>query len=244
MLHGGQQRPTACDYDPMLLTKSKFVVGVVGAVLGVVVMGSPALAGDVSSAGFLMTAEDFRGQYGSVRDSFTNDLGRVLPSSCSSPSTGSTPSGRETVSAPYREVEFSDGLTVQNTVYVYRSPAAARASFALLEARTLATCQGEFYTPFGDDEAVVPQVVAAGARRLSPVGTHPTFSYGQSLILLEPASAPPGYADLFSYGVFSLVDNAIVQVSAFSDAPLAPTVRSDVRRVSEAVSTRFAAAAG
>ncbi len=211
--------------------------------LGALFMASPAYAGDTGSASYLMTADDLRGDFGPVRESFTNDLGRVLPSSCDVPSSGSGPVGRASVSAPFSEVDFADGHVFQNTVYLYRTPSAARASFTLLESRTLAKCRGAAYTPFGDDEEIVPQVSAAGARRLPPVGGDPRFSFGQSLILLDPTSAPPGYTDEYGYGVYTLVDNAIVQMQAYSTSPISAATRADLRRVNEVVSRRFAEAA-
>jgi hypothetical protein len=114
-----------------------------------------------------------------------------------------------TVSAPFSQVDFADGLSIQNTGYLYRSPAAARVSFALLQSRTLARCRGQAYPPLGDDGA----------------------------------SAPPGYTDQFAYGVFTLVDNAIVQMQAYSDTPITASTRADVRQVNEQVTSRFAATA-
>ncbi len=225
----------------MLLKTSRRSIVVVGAVLAAILTASPSFAGDAASPTYLMTAGDLRAEYGPVRDSTSTDLGRVLPSSCDSPSTSIYPVGRESVSAPYREIVFDDGLSIQNTVYVYRSTSSARASFDQLQSRTLTACRGEVFSPFGDDQELVPQVLAAGSRRLPP--GRPGFSVGQSVILLDPANAPPGYTDFYAYGVFTLVGNAIVQVQTYSEAPIPPVARADIRHVNRLVAARYARAA-
>ena len=228
-----------CHHGRMMLPWSRRAVGIASVALCFVIGASPTYAGDMSGAGFLMTVDDLRGDYGPVRDTNSTDLGRTLPSACDPPTTGSSTRGRESTSTPYSEVTFADGLSIQNSVYVYRSPAAARASFELLESRSLRKCQGQAYSPFGDDEEIVPQVIAAGARRLPSVEGSPRFSVGQSVILLDPQSAPGGYTDFFSYGVFTLAGNAIVQMQSYSDTPISGATRADLRRVNRLVVGRL-----
>ena len=223
----------------MMLPWSRRAVGVACVALCFVIGASPASAGDMSGASFLMTVDDLRGDYGPIRDTNSTDLGRTLPSACDPPTSGGSTRGRESMSTPYSEVTFADGTSIQNSVYLYRSPEAARASFELLKSRTLAKCQGQAYSQFGDDEEIVPQVIAAGARRLPPVEGSPRFSVGQSVILLDPQSAPGGYTDFFSYGVFTLAGNAIVQMQSYSETPISGATRADLRQVNRLVVGRL-----
>jgi hypothetical protein len=223
----------------MMLPWSRSAAGVACVALCFVIGASPAYAGDMSGAGYLMTVDDLRGDYGPVRDTTSTDLGRTLPSACDPPTSGGSTRGRESMSTPYSEVTFADGVSIQNSVYVYRSPAAARASFELLKSRTLQKCQGQAFSQFGDDEEIVPQVIAAGARRLPAVDGSPRFSVGQSVILLDPQSAPGGYTDFFSYGVLTLAGNAIVQMQTYSDTPISTATRADLRQVNRLVIRRL-----
>jgi hypothetical protein len=210
---------------------------------GSVPAGADAMpAGDIATrAAYLMTAGDLRGDYGALADSSTNDFGRgALPSACNALVDGVQVIGKAAPSTMYSELDYPGGLMWQNTVFTYPSAARARVSFDQLRRRALAGCRGEAFDPYGDDFADVPNVNADAARALPPNGAWPRFVSASSHILLEPASAPPGYADNYGFGVFALVDNAIVQVRVYSTRPITNVARADAVHVAARVSERYA----
>lgn len=204
--------------------------------------GAP--AGDAASAAaeYLLTPPDLRGDYGRLVDFYVSDFGRgAIPSTCNPITAGVQPDGKAAPETTFSNLEYPRGLMWQSSVFQYRSVTAARASFEQLRDRSVARCTGEAYSPYGDDEAFVPNVNANSARVLPATDGMARFAVASSHILLEPEQAPGGYTDAYWFGVWTLVDNAIVQVQTFSPAPLSGATRAEVVRVATRVSARYAA---
>jgi hypothetical protein len=192
---------------------------------------------------YVMRQSDVREDYGRLRDSSANDFGRgALPSACNPITSGVSVIGKASPQTYQSELDFAGNHMWQNSVFTYQSVEAARASFYQLRHRALARCQGEAFDPYGDDEADVPNVNANAARRLPADRMWPRFTAASSHILLDPAKAPPGYRDNFGFTVFTLVDNAIVQVQLYSAKALSERNRADVVNVARLVALRYGAA--
>jgi hypothetical protein len=136
-------------------------------------------------------------------------------------------------------VSCGRGRSSATPAFSYASGAAARASFDQLRTRGFALCRGEAFSPYGDDQADVPNVNAASARRWAPASGRPGFTTADSHILLEPESAPPGYQRDYTFSAFVLAGSGIVEVHLFSARPLESSDRAAARRVADAMAGRF-----
>ena len=204
--------------------------------------GAPAGDATSAAAAYLLTPGDLRGDYGRVVDTYVSDFGRgAIPSTCNPISAGVQPDGKPAPETTFSTIEYPRGVMWQSSAFQYRSAAAARASFEQLRARSVARCSGEAYSPYGDDEAFVPNVNANTTRLLPATDGRPGFAVASSHILLEPDKAPGGYTDSYWFGTWTLVDKAIVQVQTYSREPLTGAMRAEVVRIASLVSARYAA---
>ena len=191
-------------------------------------------------AAWVITAADLSTPTGKVADVSSNAQDSSIPSSCSNVNSGRTASGRNSLSTIEGELDYRNGTTWQSTVWTYRTPAAAQASFAKLQTQTLSLCNDSFTGLIGDDVADMPAVLVDRARRL-PSGTQPRFSVASSIVLTDPANARPGYTNNFRYTVFTRIDDAIVQVNMFQGKPVTAAQRADAARATTAIAKRYAA---
>lgn len=195
---------------------------------------------DPGEAEWVITTSDLTSATGKVKEQMTNALGPTIPTGCALLDSGKTANGRNSLSTIFGELTYRNGATWQSTVWTYRTSTAAKASFATLQSQSLAVCNHAFEGLIGDDGADMPAVVVDRARKV-PGGTQPRFTVADSQILTDPANARPGYANSFRYAVFTLVDDAIVQVNLFQKDPISGAQRADAGRAATAVATRYAA---
>ena len=218
-------------------------VTAVATIAAAVLLAAPvAQARDVEpgEAAWVITAEDLSTPTGRIADASSNAQGPSIPSSCSNVNSGRTASGRNSLSTIMGEVDYRNGTTWQSTVWTYRTPAAAQASFAKLQTQTLTLCNDSFTGLIGDDVADMPAVLVDRARKV-PSGTQPRFSVASSLVMTDPANARPGYTNNFRYTVFTRIDDAIVQVNMFQGKPVTAAQRADAARATTAIAKRYAA---
>lgn len=191
-------------------------------------------------AEWVITPDDLSTPTGRVMDSMTNEIGRTIPTGCSNVNSGKTASGRNSLSTVIGEIDYRNGTTWQSTVWTYRTNAAARASFRQLQARSLKLCNDRFSGLIGDDVPDMPAVLVDSAQKV-PGATQPRFSVSTSQILTDPENARPGYSNAHSFRIFTLVDNAIVQVNVFQVNRVTMAQRDDAGHATTAIAQRYAA---
>ena len=224
-----------------MIKRALAVVAVALAALSLATVTGPAAqARDLApgEAEWVITPADLTTPTGKVMDSMTNEMGRTIPTGCSNVNSGKTASGRESLSTVFGEIDYRNGTTWQSTVWTYRTDAAARASFVQLQDQTLKLCNDRFAGLIGDDVADMPAVLVDRAQKLSG-GTPPRFAVSRSQVLTDPANARPGYSNAHYYTVFTLVDDAIVQVNVFQVDRLSAAQRADARRATTAIAMRY-----
>jgi hypothetical protein len=191
-------------------------------------------------AEWVITTDDLSSPTGKVTDVSDNAQGPTIPSGCSNVNSGRISSGRNSLSTILGEIDYSNGTTWQSSVWTYRTPDAARASFAKLQSSSLVLCNDSFTGLIGDDVADMPAVLVDRAKKV-PGATQPRFAVATSQVLTQPATARPGYTNEFSYAVFTVVDDAIVQVNVFQPKPVTTAQRADAGRAATSVAKRYAA---
>ncbi len=214
----------------------------------VVVCGAPAVQAAELAPGemqWVLTPADLQTPSGKIRDSFTNNIGATIPNACFSVSSGASADGRKSLDTIVSNTSYRNGTMWNSSVWTYKTPAAAKASFDQLQKRSLAVCNDSRSGLIGDDVANMPAVQsqrsAALARTTVPASALPRFFVAASTIMLDPATAKPGYTDEFSYSVFSLAGDAIVQVFVSQEKPLTSAQRTDAARGTNAIAKRYLA---
>lgn len=219
------------------------VLTAVAAVAAILLVATPAASArdlDPGEYQWIITSSDLPATPGKVTDQSGNAQGPSIPTSCFNVNSGRTASGRESLSTIEGMVTYKSGSLWQSSVWTYRTPAAAQASFTKLQKQTLALCNDSFMGLIGDDTPSMPAVLVDRASTISG-GTQPRFAVGTSQILTDPANAIPGYTNEFSYSVFTLVDDAIVQVWVVQQSPTTKGQRADARAAATGIARRYAA---
>lgn len=182
---------------------------------------------------------------GAVNDESTNALGPTIPQACTSFSGQGTADGRESLETINGSFATKSGASWQSSVWTYKTAAAARRSYDQLKQRSIARCNDLFTGLIGDDEADMPAVQnqrsAVIPKSAAPRSRYQRFFAANTTMLLDPATARPGYQDTFQYATFALVGDAIVQVNLFQNTPVTPAQRTSSVRALNAISARYAA---
>ena len=124
-------------------------------------------------------------------------------------------------------------------MWTYRTTEAAQASFAKLQRQTLSLCNGSWTGLIGDDVATMPAAMVHRATEIAGA-TQPRFAVATSRIMLDPSNLEPGYSNAYTYSVFTLIDDAIVQVFVMQVKPVTDAQRADARRATTAIANRYA----
>jgi len=228
----------------MTLLKKSVVVVLAGAVSIALIAAPSATARNLKpgESQWVTLPSDVTTTKGKAKDSFTNAIGRTIPTGCTNPKSGKSSAGRESLDTVVSQREYAGRVTWNSSVWTYRTDAAARTSFDQLRRQSASRCNVTYDGSIGDDGANVPAKFTLESAQLptSSDPAYPQFFVSISQVLKNPATAPPGYATTHYYLVFSLVDNAIVEAEVFQPKVVSAAQRANVQSTSTAIGVRYA----
>ena len=193
-----------------------------------------------------LSTDDVTTSSGRVVDDYTNALGKTIPDACTSVTSGRSAAGRESNETIVSNISYASGTTWQSTVWNYTDERAARASYQQLRTRAIARCNSTFTGLIGDDTPTMPAVQEQSSRiiprSVAPSSDFPRVAVASSTVLIDPAKALPGYSNNFVYSIYTLVEDAVVEINVFQGEPLTSEQRSNALKAADGLAKRYAAA--
>lgn len=220
---------------------------VVAVAAGALVCAVPAQAGGFgdpltsTDKAIIIRTTDLRADAGEPISVASLQWGKgVAPSGCVLLDAGKS-KGRPAPRSFYREILAAPGVRWQNAIYQYPTVDAAIRSYEQLLDGSLATCTGQSAVTENADGDKVASTSTMSSRMLPNTSQdRPRFTVSTGWVMQDPASAPRGAADRYSYTCFMLVDKAIVDVTVFAPKPISAAQKADVLRITNVVGKRYA----